>query len=127
MISFVLALGFVFSWAHDNHHGHGCESHLVADGGRDAALAGLKRLENLMAPAGQEAYFAKILAAARAAIEKHDPILKKDHHGHLDQARHRAILKAIADIDSQRLEFSAYKIKRAIEGKHSLDEYINCR
>lgn len=45
----------------------------------------------------------------------------------LDWPRMSFILKSIAEFTNQPSVFSLYKIKRAVEGKYSLNEYINCK
>ena len=45
----------------------------------------------------------------------------------LDWPRMNLILKSISDFKDKPGVFSLYKIKRAIQGKYSLNEYINCK
>lgn len=45
----------------------------------------------------------------------------------LDWPRIGLILKSISEFESEPSVFSLYKIKRAIVGKYSLNEYINCK
>jgi hypothetical protein len=80
-----------------------------------------------MTPA-EAAYFKPVLAAVTAALGKHQNVFARERHlKHLDVPRHMAILSAIAEFDEQRPRFALYKIKRTIEGRHSLREYIDCR
>ncbi len=72
-------------------------------------------------------YFKEIFDASVATLTKHQMVfvdqmdLRK-----LDVPRHLEILRMIANFDHNRPKLSAYKIKRAIEGRHSLMEYTNC-
>ncbi|NJL25465.1 MAG: hypothetical protein HC902_10020 [Calothrix sp. SM1_5_4] len=73
-------------------------------------------------------YFKKIHTAAIAAVTKHHrEFTEEEHLNELDIARHMAILRSIADFNPSTPRFSLYKIKRAIEGRHSLREYIECK
>lgn len=84
-------------------------------------------LENSI-PSAERAYFEPIVQAVSSALTKHHPnfAAQKSFKG-LDLPRHMAILNAIADFDPSVAKFSLYKIKRAIEGRYSLAEYIDCR
>ena len=46
---------------------------------------------------------------------------------HLDWPRINLILNSISEFKNKPSVFSLYKIKRAVAGKYSLNEYINCR
>ena len=73
-------------------------------------------------------YFRAIEVAAWAALSKHQlQYLREPHLRELDVPRHLEILRAIAGASADEPKFSAYKIKRAIEGRHSLREYTECR
>jgi hypothetical protein len=89
----------------------------------------LKELNNLMFISGPEqSYFADIYQAAFATVTKHQlQFARAKNTSSMDLPRHMLILKTIADTDPKELKFSAYKIKRAIEGRHSLREYVNCK
>lgn len=79
-------------------------------------------------PSGERGYFAKIQQAVEAALGKHHQIFMNESQWRkLDLQRHFAILKAIADFSPSEAHFSLYRIKRAIEGRHSLNDYIHCR
>lgn len=126
----LLLLAFGFSgllhlpvaWAHE-----GCE-HLLEGGLLQRARHGLERLkEGEIGTADQKEYFSKIVQAAEAAVDKHQTLFAADKDRKLDHARHQLILKTIAEVDANRRAFSAYKIKRAIEGRYSIDEYIRCK
>ncbi|MBX3020236.1 MAG: hypothetical protein KF799_01055 [Bdellovibrionales bacterium] len=78
--------------------------------------------------AQERSYYQPIVDAAHAALEKHHPLYSDPAKlKTLDIPRHMTILRAIAAFDSQKAKLSLYRIKRAIEGRHSLQEYTNCR
>lgn len=72
--------------------------------------------------------FEQIRKAVLAALTKHQVVYAgSTSPGSLDIPRHAEILKSIADFDPNRSRYSFYKIKRAIEGRYALNEYITCR
>jgi hypothetical protein len=76
----------------------------------------------------ERSYFQPIEAAARAALTKHQLVFVKERDlRHLDLPRHLAILRAIAAFHPSEARFSLYKIKRAVEGRYSVREYVDCR
>lgn len=78
-------------------------------------------------PETERTYFLQILKAVDAAVGKHQGVyLNERRIGKLDIPRHLLILKTIADFEASKPRFSLYKIKRAIEGRYSLQEYIDC-
>ncbi len=72
-------------------------------------------------------YFGRITEAVLAMFSKHIPTMLKEDANQIDLPRINLILKSIAAFDANRPEFSLYKIKRAIEGRYSLREFILCR
>ena len=78
-------------------------------------------------PVEESAYFRKIGQAVLAVFGKHIPSLLKEKPEQVDWARINLIVKNIADFNPQDPRFSLYKIKRAIEGRYSLKEFILCR
>lgn len=72
-------------------------------------------------------YFGQIAQAVLAVFSKHIPTILKEDASHTDWSRMNNILRTIAAFDGQRPQFSLYKIKRAIEGRYSLKEFILCR
>ena len=117
-------------------HAHsGCESVLKAEYGPISNFHKLatERLPDInsfieanLSPT-ERVYFAKIGQAARAAVGKHHSEALKGEPSKKDLPRHATILKAIAEFNPQNPKFSLYKIKRAIEGRYSLNEYVNCQ
>ena len=79
------------------------------------------------APAEDAVYFQKITLAVLAMFAKHLPIAAKEEVSQVDWPRLSLILKHIIAFDSQNPRFSLYKIKRVIEGRYSLREFILCR
>jgi hypothetical protein len=72
--------------------------------------------------------FTPVVRALQAALTKHQlEFLRERQLSKLDVPRHLAILRAIAAYNPDQARFSLYKIKRVIEGRHSLTEYIDCR
>ena len=72
--------------------------------------------------------FRKTIQAILAIFTKHIPtILEEDSLAKIDWPRMNLILKTISDFDKQKPKFSIYKIKRSIEGRYSLREFILCR
>ena len=72
--------------------------------------------------------FRKTIQAILAVFTKHIPtVLEEDSIDKIDWPRMNLILKTIADFDNQKPKFSIYKIKRSIEGRYSLREFILCR
>lgn len=70
----------------------------------------------------------ELLAAARAAVTKHqDVYLQARSLRNRDVGRHMEILRAIANFDPQRRLVSLYRLKAAIRGRYSIQEYIHCR
>lgn len=70
----------------------------------------------------------QLYAAAQAAVGKHHDIYTRARSvQNLDIGRHMEILRNIAEFNLGRPLFSLYKIKRAIEGRYSLKDYIECR
>ena len=95
---------------------------------------GLKKIHEIVdftneVSEGKALYFQKIVQSVFATFGKHIPkaLNEEGHHSEMDWARINFILKSIAKFDKNRPEFSLYKIKRAIEGRYSLREYILCR
>ena len=72
-------------------------------------------------------YFKKIMQAVLAVFSKHIPTILKEDINQIDWLRMNFILKSIVAFDIQKPRFSLYKIKRAIEGRYSLKEFILCR
>ena len=72
-------------------------------------------------------YFGQIAQAVLAVFSKHIPTILKEDASQTDWSRMNNILRTIAAFDRQRPQFSLYKIKRAIEGRYSLKEFILCR
>ena len=75
----------------------------------------------------ESVYFVKITQAVLAALNKHLPMIIKADANQVDWPRVNLILKQIAAFDMKSPRFSMYKIKRAIEGRYSLKEFILCR
>ena len=75
----------------------------------------------------EDIYFGKIMAAVMAVAVKYLPELARSAPGYTDWPRMNLILNSIAEFDSSRPRYSLYKIKRAIEGRYSLKEFILCK
>ncbi len=78
-------------------------------------------------PQADAIYFRQITQAVLALFGKHFPSVLKNHSYQVDWPRINLIVKNIADFDIHNPRFSLYKIKRAIEGRYSLKEFILCR
>lgn len=79
-------------------------------------------------PPTEQAYYGKILLAVHAALGKHQLVhARESNQRHLDIPRFNKILASIEDFDPSKPRFSLYKVKRAIEGRHSLTEFIECK
>lgn len=72
-------------------------------------------------------YFSKITQAIFSIFSKHLPVVLKQDLHQVDWPRMNLILQTVANFDSQNPRFSLYKVKRAIEGRYSLKEFILCR
>ncbi len=73
-------------------------------------------------------YYRNITKAVLAVFSKHLPAaLKTNDPSQIDWPRIHVILKNIAAFDKQNPRSSLFKIKRAIEGRYSLKEFILCR
>ena len=72
-------------------------------------------------------YFGQIAQATLAVFSKHIPTILREDVNQTDWPRINHILRNVAAFNKQRPEFSLYKIKRAIEGRYSLKEFILCR
>ena len=78
-------------------------------------------------PEGEALYYRKIAQAVLAVFSKHVPIMLQHPPSALDVPRMSLILKDIANFDPQRPRYSLYKIKRSIEGRYSMREFILCK
>ena len=78
-------------------------------------------------PEGEALYYRRIAQAVLAVFSKHVPIMLRHPPSALDIPRMRLILKDIAEFDPQRPRYSLYKIKRSIEGRYSMREFILCK
>ncbi|MDE0118404.1 MAG: hypothetical protein OXM55_00150 [Bdellovibrionales bacterium] len=79
-------------------------------------------------PLEEAPYYRDITKAVLATFSKHLPAaLKKHDSNQIDWPRINLILKNIAAFDKQNPRSSLFKIKRAIEGRYSLREFILCR
>lgn len=78
-------------------------------------------------PEGEAVYYRKTAQAVLAVFSKHLPILLRQSPNSSDIPRMRLILKTIAEFDPSRPKFSLYKIKRSIEGRYSMREFILCK
>ena len=79
-------------------------------------------------PAEEALYYRNITKAVLAVFSKHLPAaLKTNDPSQIDWPRINLILKNIAAFDKQNPRSSLFKIKRAIEGRYSLKEFILCR
>jgi hypothetical protein len=77
--------------------------------------------------ASDQVYLTKIFATVWASLTVHThEILTASKSKKADFPRYFKILKAIAEFDETAPVFSFYKIKRAIEGRFSIQEYIDC-
>lgn len=75
----------------------------------------------------QRKYFVLIYAASLSAVIKFPQVYFKNHSGERDWARYAKILKSVTDFNAETGKFSLYKIKRSIEGRYSMREFIRCR
>ncbi len=78
-------------------------------------------------PAQEALVFRKTALGVLTLFSKHIPVLLKEDPGRMDWPRINLIAKQIADFDPNNPRFSLYKIKRTIEGRYSLKEFILCR
>lgn len=69
-----------------------------------------------------------ILKLVLSTLGQHTRTYLAHHHANeLDWSRLSLILKSIADFKTKPNAFSLYKIKRAVEQKYSVREYISCK
>lgn len=85
----------------------------------DTAFAGLGDVEKV---AFQPAY-----DAVRAALTGHALSWSKLSSRDLDFPRIQLILREISQFDTAKPKYSIYRLKRAIEMRYSLREYVECR
>ena len=78
-------------------------------------------------PEGEALYYRKIAQAVLAVFSKYVPIMLQHSPSALDIPRMSLILKDIANFDPQRPRYSLYRIKRSIEGRYSMREFILCK
>lgn len=77
--------------------------------------------------ASDQVYLKSIFATVWASLTVHThEILTASKSKKTDFPRYFKILKSIIEFDENTPVFSLYKIKRAIEGKFSIQEYIDC-
>lgn len=77
--------------------------------------------------ASDQVYLTKIFATVWASLTVHThEILTASKSKKTDFPRYFKILKTITEFDENAPVFSFYKIKRAIEGRFSIQEYIDC-
>lgn len=146
ILALLLVIASSLSWAHKSSlpHDHSqCQAllkpSLDSSGGKVKSnpLLAHWQVANDWLPTVEKAFdafseeeksdFAPILDAVKSALTKHQKQFENEHNWKkLDVARHMLILKSIAEFDPQKPKFSLYKIKRSIEGRHSLREYILC-
>ena len=73
-------------------------------------------------------YFKQTTQAVLAVFSKHIPIIiKEENPSQTDLPRINLILQSIVDFNLKDPRFSIYKIKRTIEGRYSLREFILCK
>lgn len=78
-------------------------------------------------PEGEALYYRKTAQAVLAVFSKYVPIMLQQPPSALDIPRMSLILKDIANFDPQRPRYSLYKIKRSIEGRYSMREFVLCK
>ncbi len=66
-----------------------------------------------------------VLEAAKANLTKHETVFRKDRRGK-ELARHLKIQKLIAKFNLREIRWSIYQIKRAIEERFYIKEYVEC-
>lgn len=71
-------------------------------------------------------YFKEAFSLVWAALSVHSHELVEAKSKDKDYSRYFKVLKTISEFDSARPEFSFYKIRRAVEGRFSLKEFVNC-
>ena len=79
------------------------------------------------APPEESPYFQQTALAILVLFSKHIPTALKEEPNHTDWPRINAIIHSIVNFDPHKPRFSLYKIKRSIEGRYSLKEFILCR
>lgn len=77
--------------------------------------------------AHETAYFVEIYQASLSAVLKHAQIILRDPGHHWDWSRYAQILSSISRFDSENAKFSFFKVKRSVEGRYSIREFIRCR
>lgn len=86
-----------------------------------------KSASNQAQIASDQVYLERIFVAVWASLTVHThEILKASKPKKTDFPRYFKILKSIAEFDEKTPIYSLYKIKRAIEGRFSFQEYIDC-
>lgn len=82
--------------------------------------------KNLELNAAKKHYFKEVYAGVWATLLMHSHEMIDAKKSDNDFGRYFKILKEIQDFNSNNVEFSLYRIRRAIEGKYSLKEFNNC-
>ena len=99
----------------------------------NSALAKLPEIINFMKETPQNSskdmnkYTNLIFQSVLVTFSKHVPAYLDTQFSDKDWGRINLILRLISQFDPSKGHFSLYKIKRAIEGRYSIREYILCK
>lgn len=72
-------------------------------------------------------YFKQAYEVIWATLSVHSHEIMDAKTKTMDYRRFFTILRAIEDFDSEKAEFSFYKIRRAVEGRFSVSEFVRCK
>jgi hypothetical protein len=127
----------VTPWAQAKDTLSACEQGLIATAApigiqtlrlkAEAAAAKLDPMEIavLQLPLERRELGLQLFAAAQVTLtEYHSIYVRSDGTQSLDVGRHMAILDAISRFDEDKAERSLFRLKRTIEGRYDLAEYI---
>lgn len=78
-------------------------------------------------PIAERDYFLHIYEAILSSVVNYPRVLLGQTHERWDWSRFALIYQSIQEFDHESPKFSLYKIKRTIEGRYSLREFISCR
>jgi hypothetical protein len=72
-------------------------------------------------------YFKQAYEAIWATLSVHSHEIMDARSKTVDYRRYFQILRTISEFDAGRPKFSFYKVRRAIEGRFSLAEFVRCK
>lgn len=86
----------------------------------------IRAWEQLKPNVAKKHYFKEIYAAIWATLLMHSHEMVDAQKNDKDFGRYLKILREIQSFSSDNAAFSFYRVRRAIEGRYSLKEFVNC-